>query len=460
MNFAKRLATVITLAALCACSGGGSPLGAAAPLGAVASLDSFSARGFAADPSGSPRGKIQHVVIILQENRSTDNLFHGLPGADTANSGLDSNGNVVQLKQEPLVEIYDFAHTHKAFLNAYDNGKMDGANLNKAQCGISPECKALPPDLNYAYVQRSDIAEYFTLAEEYAFGDRMFQTNQGQSYPAHQFIIAGTSEPSVGSDLFVSENPFLGGINVGCKAPKSSRVLEIEPNGKEDLTTYPCFEHATLMDLLDAKHRTWKYYTNASDSVWNGPNSIKHIRFGAGWKNVVVPESRVLRDIASGHLADVAWVNPNSDESDHPGVTNGTGPAWVASIVNAIGKSGYWKNTAIFVSWDDWGGLYDHVAPTIYDSYEYGLRVPLVVVSPYAKRGYVSHVTHDFGSILKFTEETFGLPSLGFADARADDLSDCFNFGGPARTFQAIPSRHDAQYFLSQPEPAGPADSD
>ena len=441
-----RLAAIALVSTLGACSAGGSlATGAGSPPAARARQIE----------RGIPLGTIRHVIVIVQENRSTDNLFHGLPGADTASSGLDSNGNTIVLRAAPLVESYDFPHTHKAFLNAYDGGKMDGANLNHAECNNSPFCRV--PDLNYSYVQRSDVAEYFTLAERYAFGDRMFQTNQGESYPAHQFIIAGTSEPSVGSNLFVSENPLSA---VGCKAPPNSFVPEIEPNGKEDLLTYPCFEHPVLMDLLDAKNLTWKYYANQSDSIWNGPNSIEHIRLGPGWENVVVPESRVLDDIAKGRLANVAWVNPNAHDSDHPGINDGTGPAWVASIVNAVGKSPDWKSTAIFVTWDDWGGLYDHVAPTIYDSYEYGLRVPLIVVSPYARSGYVSHVTHDFGSILKFTEEAFGLPSLGFADARADDLSDCFNFGAPARAFQPIPSRHDARYFLSQPEPPGPADSE
>jgi len=451
MRPARALAAGAALVWLCACSGGGGSL-----LGAGASPDSPAARGFAAAASGIPLGKIRHVVIVMQENRSTDNLFHGLPGADTVNSGLDSHGHQIPLQEEPLVESYDFMHNHTAFVNAYDKGKMDGADRNKTYCGILGKC---PPHANYSYVRQSDVAEYFTLAEQYAFGDRMFQTNQGESYPAHQFIIAGTSEPSVGSNLFVSENPNEPN-EVGCKAPHGATVPEIDPGGKENQSTYPCFEHPVLMDLLRERNLTWKYYTNASDSIWNGPNSIKHIRLGSGWENVVVPESRVLDDIAKGRLANVAWVNPNVHDSDHPGVSDGTGPSWVASIVNAVGKSPDWKSTAIFVTWDDWGGLYDHVAPTIYDSYEYGLRVPLIVVSPYARSGYVSHVTHDFGSILKFTEEAFGLPSLGFADARADDLSDCFNFGAPARAFQPIPSRHDARYFLSQPEPSGPADSD
>jgi len=132
----------------------------------------------------------------------------------------------------------------------------------------------------------------------------------------------------------------------------------------------------------------------------------------------------------------------------------------VASVVNAIGNSGYWANTAILITWDDWGGFYDHVAPPILNSYEYGFRVPLIVVSPYAKKRYVSHTMHDFGSLLRFTEGTFHLPSLGYADSRADDLSDCFDFSQTPTQFQPLAAKYDASYFLSDTRPPLDPDDD
>ena len=128
--------------------------------------------------------------------------------------------------------------------------------------------------------------------------------------------------------------------------------------------------------------------------------------------------------------------------------------------MNAIGTSPYWANTAIIITWDDWGGWYDHVAPTIYDSYEYGFRVPLIIVSPYTKQAYVSHVTHDFGSILKFIEEVFNLPSLGYADARADDFSDCFDLTQTPISFQVVPAKVDGKFFLTVKRPVTPPDDD
>jgi phospholipase C len=146
---------------------------------------------------------------------------------------------------------------------------------------------------------------------------------------------------------------------------------------------------------------------------------------------------------------------------------NGTGPAWVASIVNAIGNSPYWANTSIFITWDDWGGWYDHVAPKVINDgvswgsgYVYGFRVPLIVVSPYAKAAYISHDAHDFGSILKYIEENSGLASPGYADAYSDDLSDCFDYNQTPLTFQTITAPSNAEHFLKDKTPPTDPDDD
>jgi phospholipase C len=128
--------------------------------------------------------------------------------------------------------------------------------------------------------------------------------------------------------------------------------------------------------------------------------------------------------------------------------------------VNAVGNSSYWANTAIIITWDDWGGWYDHVSPPIINSYEYGFRVPMIVVSPYARPAYISHVPHDFGSIVKFVESTFGLQSLGYADAPADDLSDCFDFSQAPLAFHAFAAPLHASYFLNDHRPPTDPDDD
>ncbi|MBV8171867.1 MAG: hypothetical protein JO190_10770 [Candidatus Eremiobacteraeota bacterium] len=400
-------------------------------------------------------GTIQHVIIIVQENRTPDNLFQGLPGADIQDYGYNSKGVKVKLVPRILADRYDLDHSHAGFLTEYAGGKMDGWDLEKYTCGKTPCAK----EVAFAYVPRKYVQPYFTMAQTYTFADRTFQDNQGPSFPAHQFIIAGTSTDSVGSKLLAAENLLYhdGTWQTGsnCGGSPLNRVMMIDAAGNETTKLPPCFEHPTLMDLLDAKHLTWRYYNAVSGGFWSGPDAIHHLRFGPDWANVVVPETQIKKDIAAGDLPAVSWVTPSARESDHAASNNGSGPAYVASIVNAVGQSKYWPNTVIFITWDDWGGWFDHVKPVIYSSYEVGFRVPLIVVSPYAKRGYVSHVQHEQASILHFIESNFGLGTLGYADARADNLKDCFNFTQSPTPFTVIATPGWTQRELAQA--AGPS---
>ena len=431
---------------------------------------------------------IEHIVIIFQENRTPDNLFHDPAlisrGADIASAGLDSTGQTITLTPIDLGTVgsapqnYDLDHSHLAFNKMYAGGKMDGAD--KVSCGPAANCTK--PDPQFRYVAPADVQPYFALAEQYTFGDRMFQSNEGPSFPAHQFILAGTSAPTETSPLFASENPTGLTGTAGCIAPLTERVVMIDASGNQASAPpeYPCFEHPTLTDLLETNGVTWRYYTPSAGSIWTAPVAIDHMCqeqtvggtltcTGPEWtNNVVIPQSQVLTDIAKGQLAQVTWIIPNGLSSDHAQVNDGSGPAWVASIVNAIGNSPFWSNTAIIITWDDWGGWFDHVAPfkVIDDStswgsgYVYGFRVPLIVVGPYAKANYISHTIHDFGSILKFIETRFKLPSLGYADAPADDLSDCFDLTHAPLTFHTIPAALDADFFINDKRPPIDPDDD
>ena len=158
---------------------------------------------------------------------------------------------------------------------------------------------------------------------------------------------------------------------------------------------------------------------------------------------------------------------PDNEDSDHYALIGGkivdNGPDWVASIVNAVGQSSYWDSTAIIVLWDDWGGFYDHVPPPHMDYVGLGFRVPMIIVSPYAKKGYVAHTQYEFGSLLKFIEVTFGLGSLGTTDVRANNINDAFNFKQKPRPFvpiQLLNKNHDRTYFLHRPPSNEPVDSE
>ena len=170
--------------------------------------------------------------------------------------------------------------------------------------------------------------------------------------------------------------------------------------------------------------------SNPTSGIWNAYQAIAHIRNGHDWRaDVVAPQTRFFKDVSNGELPAVTWVTPTCADSDHASCDSNHGPDWVASLVNAIGKSPYWGSTAIFVFWDDYGGWYDHVPPPLADYDGLGIRVPLIVISPYAKKGYVSHVQYEHGSMLKFVEQRFNLAALSATARRANSpAGDCFIF--------------------------------
>jgi len=443
------------------------------------------------------RVTFKHVVVVFQENRTPDNLFGSNPnfesGVDIATFGINSKGTKIPLTAAPLAYCYDLSHTHRAFGLQYDNGKMDGADL--VYVNKSPGC-AVPENPQFKFVDNSDgtVQPYFDIAKQYGFANRMFQTNQGPSFPAHQFIISGTSAPDTNSPLFAAENMKLKEA-AGCIAPPDQAVRVIDRKGSETSNPpiYPCFEHPTLTDELNKAGVTWKYYTPTAGSIWTGPNAIRHMCVpkeqngklectGDDWVNhVVMPPSKFLSDVQNCNLPAVSWVIPNAPQSDHARSADGSGPAWVAAIVNAIGnnrcrKTGeaYWKDTAIFITWDDWGGWYDHVPPYRVrqrngwgGGYIYGFRVPMLVVSAYTPAGYVNNANHDFGSILKFIEKNFSaqgqsLSLIGpgtYADAYANNLALFFSLTSP-RPFHPIAAKFNANHFLHSHEALAGPDND
>ncbi len=440
-------------------------------------------------PARAASPGFKHVVVIVMENRTPDNLFQGLchppygtPSGCGAPAGpgqyeiqtsswVDKGapGGIIQPKPITLAHTDDLDHSHKGWVRQCD---LKSGTTNVCQMDGVSGCKTCSPDAQWHYVNYTNgtLKPYLQMATQYGWANFMFQTNQGPSYPAHQFLFGGTSAPSAADDnagLFVSENLVgtggVGGFNksAGCAAPPSTRTFVISPGGKES-TIFPCFEHQTLPDLFDASV-TWKYYAPAPGTIWTAPNSIKHICkptaiggtcSGPAWNDHLDFErSDILGDINACNLRSVSWIIPAARYSDHAGLKSGNGgPAWVASIVNAIGNStkcdngnGYWNDTAILVTWDDWGGWYDHVPPTFLPKeqgdYQYGFRVPLLVISAYTAPHYINNAHHDFGSIVRFIEHNFGLTEggLNFADQRSrTNLAGFFDLAKPPRAFTAV----------------------
>jgi phospholipase C len=427
---------------------------------------------------------IQHVVIIVQENRSFDNLFATFPGADGTTWGHMEGRGPVKLREVNLAEKCDFGHSYQGFKRDYDGGKMNGFNL-EGDSNISG-CPKPAGILPYQYVNPSQIAPYWYMAEQYVLADQMFQTQGSDSYSSHQDLIRGGTMIDQNQTQSLIDSP--SALPWGCDAPPGTTTSLLVWNGsslryERDKGPFPCTNkfppsgsYATMRDLLDAKSVSWKYYSPAVVSqgtgrYWNAFDTIFAVRYGPEWGTNVPQapnyEKQIFSDISAGTLPAVAWLVPDELNSDHPGSGSDTGPSWVASVVNAIGQSSYWNSTAIVIAWDDWGGFYDHVPPPFFDHWGgLGFRVPMIVVSPYARQalpskpGYISHTQYEFGSILRFIEDNWTLGSLNTTDARATSMADCFDFTQPPRAFQMIPASHPRAYFLHQPESFKPVDSE
>jgi phospholipase C len=173
---------------------------------------------------------------------------------------------------------------------------------------------------------------------------------------------------------------------------------------------HPCFDIPTIEDRLRDANIPWSYYAATSTQpgdVWSAFSSIKPVFYGKAWKRHVFPVDQVTRDIGAGSLASVSWIMPRFQLSDHPGSNFCYGENWATQVINTIMKSPAWKSTAIFLTWDDWGGFYDHVVPPVVDRNGYGLRVPGLVISPYARRGFIDHQILSFDAYAKFIEDDF-----------------------------------------------------
>lgn len=399
--------------------------------------------------------------MIVQENRSFDELFQGYPGADTRSFGYDSKGEKVTLEPVGLEDIWDIDHSAKAYFAACDGSgplpgtkcKMDGFDQESVSCG-PPQPPCPYPHPQYAYVPHSETKPYFAMAKQYVLADKMFTSNfDSSSFVSHQYLIAGQASSTVDYPLTVW----------GCDGGPQDTINTITQQRTFGTPIVACFDNQTLGDELDTAGISWRYYTTdiyGSGNLWSAYQAIKHIRYGPDWKkDVINPQTRFFKDVQNGKLPAVSWVTPTWKNSDHAGSGSKHGPAWVASLVNAIGNSSYWDSTAIFIMWDDYGGWYDHVPPALVDYDGLGIRVPLLIVSPYAKQNYVSHVHYEHGSILKFIEDQFNLPRLAPSDTRATSpQNDCFDFSQPPRTFTPFHAQVGQSFFEHEPLDQHPPD--
>jgi phospholipase C len=423
--------------------------------------------------TGSSGSKIQHIVLMIQENRGFNDLFATFPNAIGTTVGkmrVAGKTIPVNLTEVNLLATKTLNHVYKAYRTAYRDGHMDAFNqirfmTNGKQEGTQP----------YQYVNPSQIQPYWTMASSYGLADEMFQTQGSASFVAHQDLIRGGTGLGTGDSLI--DEPSSNGA-WGCDSPPGTRTSLITTSLKylQDQGPFPCTDkfpssgsYQTLQNLLDAKSISWKYYTpfpikGSVGALWNAFLVISSVYNNKSeWDaHISSPETNIFTDINNGTLPTMSWVIPDAQNSDHPGYSSkDTGPSWVASVVNAIGQSSYWNSTAIIIVWDDWGGFYDPVRPPKLDHQGGpGFRVPMIVVSPYVPPNEISNTVYEFGSIIRFIEDTWSLGRLGTTDGKSTSIANMFNFSQSRRRFEVIPARYSRSFYLHQRPSGLPVDTE
>jgi phospholipase C len=377
----------------------------------------------------APEGleKIDHFIFIVQENRSFDSYFGTYPGADGISLGVSVPGPLgvrVAPYHDPAFENRGGPHTWVAAVADINGGLMDGfvhQSWWSSATSPSPPSAAGTPNDVMGYHDYREIPNYWSYADLYVLQDRMYAPVMSSTLPSHVYMLAGQS----------------GGYVAQSPVPSS-------------------FTFPEITQLLHDAGVEWRYYVRqgspaetrqrailAQDSaetqaagVYSYMNPLlgfPAVRNDPSQTGRVVGTDQFYRDAAAGKLPQVCWLVPSDAVSEHPPANIAHGMAYVTGAVNAVMRSPDWQHSAIFITWDEWGGFYDHVAPPRVDAYGLGLRVPGLIISPYAKRGFIDHKPSSTGSWLRIVEERFRLPSLTARDSAAYDMIDAFDFSQSPR---------------------------
>lgn len=367
---------------------------------------------------GQPRYPITHIVIIDKENHSFDNIFGRFPSADGATTAGVSDGKVFPLNHTPDHTLLDIGHAGDSAAFAMDQGRMD--RFDQLPGAIQGGHNIA--DSQYA---SQDVPNYWRYARAFALDDHFFSTISGPSFPNHLITIAASSANTV-------DNP-RGQIHHawGCDGGPYSIVTAVDPRTGHRAVVKPCFDLPTLADTMQRFHMSWRYYAPGayrSGYIWSSFDAIRHIRFSRLWQSNVPSDGQFIKDARANRLPDVSWLVTNEAQSEHPPYSMCVGENWTVDQINAVMKSRDWKTTLIVMTWDDFGGFYDHVAPPKSDYISLGPRVPAIVISPYARPHSIDHHRLEFDSILKFIEDDYSLPPLTDRDAHAASLVTSLNF--------------------------------
>lgn len=370
---------------------------------------------------------IQHVVVLVKENHTFDNYFGSFSGAEGTSTYQTKDGATHDCPRALSRTARDIGHQRSDALASWNNGAMNG--WEDAEGGTLD-------DLAWSQYQEADIPRYWALARNYGLADHFFAGVMGPSFPGHMFLLAAQAAWSIAASPTNVSWPYWG-----CDQTPENMATVIDDCTPRQ--AFPCFDIPSVPDVLPAGV-SWKFYGTdfygAFPYAWSMFDAIKPIRQGPGWANVVTVD-QFTYDLEHHALPNVVWIVNQDLSSEHPKVSDVCeGENWTMRYVDALMQSDYWASTALFITWDDYGGFYDHVPPPRQygcSSAPYGLgfRLPLIIVSPYAKRGVFKEVSEQ-ASIPRFIERVFGAGLLSdldpaAQDGMANDLFGAFDFTRP-----------------------------
>jgi phospholipase C len=390
--------------------------------------------GVTTGPTNPPPGgkfPIEHIIVVVKENHTFDNYFGSFPGAVGTQMAQTSTGPLA-VGRPPLQMTRDLCHEHSCALADWNHGAMDHWDLG--------DSKNASDQLAFAQYLEDDIPNYWQYARHFTLADHFFSGMLGPSFPGHMFVLAAQTGWATGNPSSNSITPL---ISWGCDDPQGSTQEVLENGSCTTKQVAPCFDFPTVVDGLPPAV-TWKFYGStlppAIGEVWSMFDGVKHIRMSDAWKNNVVDASQFDGDVDAGTLPSIVFLVDQDLASEHPPFNICSGENWTVGHLNHVMQSPLWAKTAILMTWDDFGGWYDHVAPPVQygcdgqTPYGLGFRLPLIVVSPYAKAGSIYSRVSQHASIPKFVERVFNLPSLASQDPAAqdgpdtDDLTSAFDW--------------------------------
>ncbi len=391
---------------------------------------------------GAPRTQfpIDHVIIIVKENHTFDNYFGSFPGAEGTTTALTSTGTVLAARP-PVQLTRDLCHSHDCALADWNQGNMNHWDLG--------DTRNATDQLAFSQYTEADIPNYWQYARSFTLADHFFSSMLGPSFPGHMFALAAQAGWALGNPSQLT--PW------GCDDAQGTTIDVLDHGTCAVKSVFPCFKVPTIPDELPA-NVSWKFYGSKLPplvgEVWSMYDGIDQIRNGSVWQDHIVEETQFDSDVKNGTLPNVVWLEPQDLNSEHAPFNIGSGENWTVGHINTVMQSAYWPHVAILFTYDDFGGWYDHVAPPrqygcdAQHPYGLGFRLPAIFISPYARPGFVMKSVAHQGSLVKFVEAIFGLPSLQSIDPAAQDgpdtsdLTEAFDWNQPPNPPLVLPLRN------------------